>query len=80
MPLGAYENICDIARQRGMVLHPGDLSNRPLLPPSNRREQARELLLQQTPEPVSPELPTWDCISLRADSPGWCGTGHVPAA
>lgn len=33
--LDAYENIRGIAKQRATVLHPGDLSNRSLLPPSD---------------------------------------------
>lgn len=33
--LGAYETIRDIAKQHATVLHPGELLNRPLLPPSD---------------------------------------------
>ena len=33
--LRAYKNTSDIAEQCATVLHPGDLSNRPLLPPSD---------------------------------------------
>lgn len=34
MPLGAYENICDIARHRGMVLHPVEQA-----PPATQQQE-----------------------------------------